>query len=454
MKRSIIVVVILAAAGAGVWYFKRGGADANAASTAPAGSQGRGGRQGGGGPGGGGFGGPGGPFGFPGGGGPRQPMTVEVAAVKRANMAESLTVVGNLIGAATVEAVPKVSGRLDDVTVRLGDRVRKGQTLAKVEDREIAEQVKQAQASFDVAAATIRQREADLRLAQTNLDRSKNLFDRQLIPKQTYDDTDARYQAAAAQLDLAKAQYQQAQARLDELKINLANTVISSPVSGFVGKRALDPGAWVTPNSAFISVVDIGIVRLVANIVEKDLRRINAGMKADVAVDAYPGEHFVGRIAHVAPVLDPATRTAQIEVEIENSSFRLKPGMYAKVSFTVEHKENVLVVPANAVIDASGKKGVYVPGDGGVAKFQPVTLGMSDPERVEITAGVSEGMRVISTGAAALRDGDKIVLLGQGQRGGDGAGRGGRGGSSGGGRGQGREGQGGGGQRGPAPSAQ
>jgi RND family efflux transporter MFP subunit len=453
MKRAIIVVVILAAAGAGVWYFKRGGEDANAASNTPA-NQGRGGRQGGG-PGGGGFGGPGGPFGFPGGGGPRQPMTVEVASVKRADMTESLTVVGNLIGAATVEAVPKVSGRLDDVTVRLGDRVRKGQTLAKVEDREIAEQVKQAQASFDVAAATIRQREADLRLAQTNLDRSKNLFDRQLIPKQTFDDTDARYQAAAAQLDLAKAQYQQAQARLDELKINLANTVISSPVSGFVGKRALDPGAWVTPNSAFISVVDIDIVRLVANIVEKDLRRINSGMKADVAVDAYPGEHFVGRIAHVAPVLDPSTRTAQIEVEIANSSFRLKPGMYAKVSFTVEHKENVLVVPANSVVDASGKKGVYVPGDGDVAKFQTVTLGMSDPDQIEITSGVSEGMRVISTGAAALREGDKIVLLGQGQRGGA-NGRGGRGGANGGGRGpgSGRDGQGAGGRRGGAPSAQ
>src|SRR4029450_2523376 len=122
-------------------------------------------------------------------GGRGEPMTVEVASVKRADMTESMTVVGNLIGAATVEAVPKVSGRLDDVTVRLGDRVRKGQTLAKVEDREIAEQVKQADASFQVAAATIRQREADLRLAQTNLDRSKNLFDRQLIPKQTYDDT-------------------------------------------------------------------------------------------------------------------------------------------------------------------------------------------------------------------------------------------------------------------------
>src|SRR5262245_39792044 len=468
MKRSIIIVVILAAAGAGVWYFKRGGADANAASNAPNANQGRGRQGGGGGFGGGGFGGggcAGGGFGGPGGpgfGGPRQPMTVEIASVKRADMIESMTVVGNLIGEATVEAVPKVSGRLDEVTVRLGDRVRKGQQLAKVEDREISEQVKQAQAAFDVAAATIRQREADLRLAQTNLDRSKNLFDRQLIPKQTYDDTDARYQAAAAQLDLARAQYQQAQARVDELRINLANTVIASPVSGFVGKRALDPGAWVTPNSSFISVVDISVVRLVANLVEKDLGRISSGMKADVAVDAYPGEHFVGRIAHVAPVLDPATRTAQIEVEIDNSNFRLKPGMYAKVSFVIEHKEKVLVVPANSVVDSQGKKGVYVPGEGDVAKFQPVTIGMMDPGQIEITAGVAEGMRVISTGAAALRDGDKIVLLGGGGGGrGPGGGRGGRGGRQGGGgsgEGGGRQGggngEGGGGRRGNAPSAQ
>ena len=164
-------------------------------------------------------------------------------------------------------------------------------------------------ASFDVSPATIRQREADLRLAQTNLDRSRNLYERQLIPKQTFDDTDARYQAAAAQLDLARAQFAQAQARLDELKINLSNTIITSPVSGFVGKRVLDPGGWVTPNTPFISVVDIGVVRLVANIVEKDIRRITEGLPAMVEVDAYPGEQFMGKVAHVAPVLDPATRT-------------------------------------------------------------------------------------------------------------------------------------------------
>jgi multidrug efflux pump subunit AcrA (membrane-fusion protein) len=140
-------------------------------------------------------------------------------------------------------------------------------------------------------------------------------------------------------------------------------------------------------------------------------------------------------------------------VEIDNGSFRLKPGMYAKVSFVIEHKEKVLVVPANSVVDSQGKKGVYVPGEGDVAKFQPVTIGMMDPSQIEITNGVTEGMRVISTGAAALRDGDKIVLLGQGGgRGngnGSGGGRGGRGGRQGGGGG----GEGG-GRRGSAPSAQ
>ena len=427
MKRALTIVVLLAAAGGGYYYYatQQTSGDPTAAANAAGGQQGRG-RQGG--QGGGGFGGPGGGFGG-GGGGPRLPMTVELAPAKRQDMVDSLSVVGNLIGAITVEALPKAAGRLDSVQVKLGDRVTRGQVLAKIDDREIVEQVKQAKASFDVSAATIRQREADLKLAQTNLDRSKNLFERQLIPKQTFDDTDAKYQAAVAAVDLSRALYAQAQARLEELNINLSNTVITSPVSGFVGKRTLDPGGWVTPNSAsFLSVVDISTVRMVAAIVEKDLRRISSGMKAIVTVDAYPGESFDGRIAQVAPVLDPATRTAQIEVEINNATSRLKPGMYAKVDFVVERRPNALVVPANSVIDLNGKKGVFMPEEN-VAKFKPVTLGMTHPDFVEIVEGLNEGMRVVSTGAAALREGDRIVLLGQG---GGRGGRGGRGGNAGG----------------------
>ena len=420
MKRAIIVLLLTAAigAGAGAYYIRHNGGDAP--SNGPAVANIPGGRGGG------------GRGGFS---GARLPMTVELATIKRADLSEQIIVVGNLVGAATVEAVPKVSGRLESVSVRMGDRVNRGQTLAKVEDREILEQVKQAKASFDVSAATIRQREADLKFAQTNLDRSRNLFGRELISQQTLDDAEARHQAAAAQLDLATAQYAQSQARLDELKINLANTVIASSVNGFVAKRTLDVGAWVTPNSAFISVVDIGVVRLVANVVEKDLGRIASGAHADVEVDAYPGEKFTGRVAHVAPVLDPATRTAQIEVEIQNSNYRLKPGMYAKVRFTVEHRDNALVVPANALVDVDGDRGVFLPDEGDVVKFQPIEIGLIDKELVEVASGLAEGDRVVTTGAAALRDGDRILLSGQrtGGRGGAGAAEGGRRGGPGGG---------------------
>ena len=445
MKRSIIVIgVLVAVVGAGAYYKKR--ADNTQTNAANAGGQGgnqgrggQGGNQGGGNFGGGNFGG----GGNQGGGGQRQPMTVETAQVKRADMSNEVTVVGNLIGLQTVEAGPKVAGRLETVTVRLGDRVSRGQTIATVEDREIQEQVKQAKASYDVSAATIRQREADLKLAQTNLDRSRNLYERQLIPKQTFDDTDSRYQAAVAQLDLARAQFAQAQARLEELKINLSNTNITSPVSGFVGKRVLDPGAWVTPNAPFISVVDIGIVRLVVNIVEKDIRRITPGMAANVEVDAYPGEKFAGRVAHIAPVLDPATRTGQIEVEIANSNFRLKPGMYAKVAFTVDKKENALVIPTTALVDVGGSRGVFTANateQGQVASFKKIDVGIVNQELAEVTAGLSEGDHIVTTGAAALREGDRILMPGQATGGGRQGGQGGRGGG-GGNRGQGGQGR-------------
>ncbi len=360
-------------------------------------------------------------------------MTVEISTVKRADMSDSIVVVGNLIGAATVEALPKVAGRLESVTVRLGDSVTKGQTIAKIEDREMVEQVNQAQAAYDVGGATIHQREALLKQAQNNLDRSRNLFERQLIPRQTLDDSQASYDAAAAQLDLATAQYAQSKARLDELKINLANTNIQSPVTGFVARRVLDPGAWVTPGggaAAFISVVDIVYVRLVVNVVEKDLRRIRQGLAAAVEVDAYPGEAFAGRVARVAPILDPATRTAQIEVEIENPQFRLKPGMYARVKFTVDHRENTLVVPMAALVDVGGNRGVFLPGkgeQGDVANFKKIETGLMGQDLVEVSSGLSEGDKIVTTGAAALREGDRILLPGQPQPGNAGGGRGGRG---------------------------
>ncbi|HET9467049.1 MAG TPA: efflux RND transporter periplasmic adaptor subunit [Vicinamibacterales bacterium] len=428
-KYGIILLLVAIAGGAAAYYFMGRASAQSGGPTAAELARER--REQGGGMRGGGFGGPGGGMG---GRGPRPPMTVELAPVTRRDMIDTITVVGNLIGAATVDAVPRGQGRLDAVYVKLGDAVRRGQPIAKIEDRELVEQIRQAEATLNVSQATIRQRQADLKLAQNNMERSKSLYERDLLPRQTFDDTDARYQAAQAQLELSLAQLEQTRSRLNELKINLANTVITSPVDGFIGKRTLDPGASVGVNTSFISVVDIRTVRLVINVVEKDLRRIHQGTAVEVEVDAYPGEKFMGRVARLAPILDPATRTAQVEIEIPNSTFRLKPGMYARARFTVEKHDNALVVPTMAVVDLQGKIGVWQTADEGDSPvFIPVTTGIEQQDFTEITSGLKEGQRIITTGAGALRPGDRIVMAGQrggGNRAGGMGGRGRRGGGA------------------------
>ena len=421
MKKFVIIVVIAVAALAGIAFYsgmfrsqsaqaagQNQGAQGQGGDQQQAGGRGRrGGGGGGGGFGGGGFGGGGGGFGRP-------PMTVETAVAHKQSIAEEITVVGNLIGEATVSVAPRAAGRLQDVFVRLGDRVGMGQRLAKIEDFELVEQVKQAVAAQDVSQATIRQREADLKLAETSVERSRNLYQRQLLPKQTLDDNEARYQAAIAQLDLARAQNAQSKARLDELKINVANTVIQSPVNGFVSKRLMDPGAFVNQNNPILEVVDITRVRLVVNVVEKDLKQLQKGDPANTQVDAFPGETFKGRIARVSPVLDPATRTAPIEVEIANPDYRLKPGMYARVGITTDTRKDALVVPANSVIDLGGRRGVFLPQPDNTAVFRQVQPGSEQQDIIEIIDGINEGDRVITTGAGGLRDGDRILLAGQG----------------------------------------
>jgi membrane fusion protein, multidrug efflux system len=291
--------------------------------------------------------------------------------------------------------------------------VSRGQLLGKVEDREIVEQVKQAEASLQVAMATIRQREADLKFAEINLERSRNLFERQLLPRQSLDDADARYSSAFAQLDLSRAQLQQTQARLDELKINLVNTEIRSPVNGFVSRRNFDVGAWVSTNAPVASVVDISSVRLVANVVERDLRLVDAGDRAVVEVDAFPGEQFTGSIARVSPILDPQTRTAELEIEVPNPGDLLKPGMYARVDLTVDERKGVLLAPKTAVVDYDGRRGVFVLTEESTAEFVPVQVGIDDAAQVEVTGGLEEGQRIVVVGASSLRQGDNLVIAGE-----------------------------------------
>jgi RND family efflux transporter MFP subunit len=229
---------------------------------------------------------------------------------------------------------------------------------------------------------------------------------------------------------MAKAQVVSTRARLDELKITLSDTSVLSPVNGFVGRRNLDPGAFAGGQTVILSVVDLGTVRMIANLVEKDFRRVQRGAHAIVEVDAFPGENFTGEVSRVAPVFDPATRTATMEIEVPNPGFRLKPGMYARVRLMADRKADALTVPRAAIVDIDSKRGVFVNDENNVARFREVKTGLADVERIEVLEGLAEGTRVVTTGALALRDGDRITPAGAEGRGGRGGRRQGGGGGA------------------------
>ena len=411
MRKIVLIVLGLAVLGSGAWYFASNGSGAAEPAAAEGGGTGRAGGAAGGG---------GGRAGGRGRG--ASTLTVETAAATRRDIADYITVVGNLIGQATVDVTPRTAGRIESIPVKLGDRVSRGQEIVKVEDREIREQVNQSSANIEVNKANVVARENDVKVAQSALERARTSFKSGLISAQALEDSDARYNSAISQLNVAKAQLASTQARLDELRITLSNASVVSPVDGFVGKRNLDPGAFAGANTVVLSVVDISTVRLVANLVEKDFKRVERGAEAVVEVDAFPGEQFRGQVSRVAPVFDPATRTATMEIEVANPGFRLKPGMYARVRLLAERHQEALTVPRAAIVDIEGRRGVFL-AEGETAKFQQIQSGVSDGDFVEVLSGLNDGARVVTTGSLGLRDGDRINIASADGRGGRGGGR-------------------------------
>ena len=373
MRKFVVIAIVVAVVGGAAAYFgvfsrerrcRRGGTAGRrrraAAAQARARRRGAQGGGGGGGFGGGGFGGPGG-----GGGGPRVPMTVELGTAKRGDVAAHLTVVGNLIGLQTVDVAPRTGGRLAERqraarrsrAPRPGARQGRGSRNRRAgpPGRSVAGSV---EGHHPPARSRPQGREAQLRsLEESVRSGSCSPSRRSTTPSR------ATWRRSRSSI-CRRRSCSQNDARLAGAAASTCRTPsVTSPVDGFVGKRNVDPGAMVNTNTAIASVVDISRLRLVVNVVEKDLRMVSAGDAAIVEVDAYPGEKFNGQIARVAPVLDPATRTAPMEVEIPNADYKLKPGMYARINLTVEERKNVLVVPKNAVVDFENKRGVWVPNE-------------------------------------------------------------------------------------------
>jgi membrane fusion protein, multidrug efflux system len=344
-------------------------------------------------------------------GGGRPAVVVRTANAETTAFEDAVELTGELRPQAQVAVAPKISGRLSQVFVDNGDYVQKDQILAQLDDQELQQQVGRARASLQVAEAGLKQDIANLNNARSQLTRYERLYASKLVSLQSLEDLRSRVLAGEAQQELAEAQINQARAALRELEIQLEQTRLYAPMSGFVGERNLHPGALVNPNSSIVSLFDLSRMKTVVAATEQQLRLLRVGLTTRVTVDAYPTETFTGSISRISPLLDPATRTAQIEIVIPNRESLLRGGMFVRAAVVISSRDS-LAIPREALVIRENRNGVFLI-DEGRALFQEIEIGVSQGGLVQVLNGLEPGQEIIASGAQFLSHGDAVRRPGE-----------------------------------------
>ncbi len=305
---------------------------------------------------------------------------------------------------------PKVSGRLLRINKRIGDWVRSGEMIALIDDAEYQQAVREAEANLRIAESSLLEARSQFSLATQEQERATQLQQKGIASSAELDAANTNFIAQQSRLELAQAQVEQRQAALKSAQIRLSYTTLTVDQPGFIGERYVDEGALLSPNAPVVSVVGIDRVIVRTTIIEKDYGRIVTGQTASVQVDAYASEAFPGLVARIAPVLDEASRVAKMEVEVDNSSRILKPGMFAKVSVVLSHTDDAQIVPSKAIIGKNGTSHLYlVDMEKRAAREVPVTVGIVNGEKTEIVAPRLDGY-VVTLGQHLLQDGTPVIL--------------------------------------------
>ena len=337
-------------------------------------------------------------------------ITVSVSRVRLGTLRDDLLLTGALKAKEEVDVTAKATGRVEKIYFEVGDRVEVGDLIAELEDDEQQQQVKRAVASIGVTRALSAQRAAERENARAELARAKSLLDEGLISPQDQASTKTRLAVADAQVEFAKAQTQQAEAELRELRIRLEQAKIYASISGFVAERYVDTGAVLGPSNPILKIVNLSTMITLTNVPERNLGRLAIGNLAKIEVDAIPGRTFRGRIARIAPVLDAATRTVLVEIDVPNSDNVLKAEMFVRIQLETGTTREAILIPREGLVYRGSQPGVYVIEDGRPV-FRVIETGLTRGDDVEVLANLDPGVRIVGRGATLLEAGDRISIV-------------------------------------------
>jgi len=285
-----------------------------------------------------------------------------------------------------------------------GDRVRRGDVVARLRDTEYRDKV--GQAAGQAAAAR-----AGAEKARLDFERTTRLFATQSVTK-------PEMEAATAERDATVAQLAAAASALAEARVGLQDTALVVPVDGDVLKRNVEVGAFAGTGTPALVIGDLSSVKVVLGLPDVALRAVALGQPVEATTDALPGRTFTAHVSRIASAADSTTRNFDVEVEIPNGGRLWRPGMIASVAITgVAGQTAIPVLPLTAFIGAPGggdRFAVMVAEGAGreaQARLREVDLGEVVGNRVAVVRGLAAGERVITTGASMLTDGETVEML-------------------------------------------
>ena len=342
-------------------------------------------------------------------------ITVGTVAPVKQDLAIRLTYTADIIPNQVVNLFSRVDGYIAKIHVDKGDLVRANQLLVEIDHTDYQHAVNQAKANLAAAKAKVTQQQAAVRNTTLTLDRMRALIKDQFVSQQDLDNAQVNFDGATAALQSLQAQVKQMEVALAQAETNLTYSYVRAPFAGYVAERNLDQGAYVTSATAststmsrgILSLHDIETVRILIEVVEKDIPLVHIGQKAEVRAEAYPDRVFEGTVTRIVQALNRATRTMTVEIDLPNKERDLKGGMFARVEALVGTHPQAIQIPIDAVSRLEDVQYVYVVREGKAQRMN-VEIGAREGNRVEITKGLTGDEQVIVSGKDLVHDGTPV----------------------------------------------
>jgi len=335
---------------------------------------------------------------------PEWAVPVETAAAVRGDLVRTATLNVTFLPQSSVPVIPKVSGTVARVHVGVGDRVRKGDVLFEIEDRQYSLGVKQAEAAQRAAKAGVGQAEIALANAEEEFLRAKEFFERQMSAQQQMDAAKLQYESAKAGYQSAVEGEKQAAIALEMAKLQWEHTRVTAEISGTVAELNVEEGGACATGTPVGTIIDHSKMKAKVFVPETQVVLIKPGDTVTLTANAWPGRVFPGRVLTVSPLADRQNRQFPVEIIVDNSGGELSAGMLGSAALVTAVEKDTLLIPVAAVLYDGARTYTYVV-ENNRAVRREITISLESREQAAVAAGLAEGDLVIIRGQHQVKDG-------------------------------------------------